>query len=592
MEKSDWSKSIPLKEQFQIVKRMFYYAKPYKKQFFIAIFWGACLAVINVMLPKILQVFMDDYLTTKTATSQVILTFAALYFGVTLVKIVVWFLQMYLYQMATEKTVQNIRNQLFEKLHTLGMRYFDQTPAGSIVSRVTNDTETIKDFWGVYLTVLQGLFAIVSAFTAMFLLNRTIALWCLLFLPVLLVIVWYYQRFSSKVYRGMREKLSQLNTKLNESISGMSIIQQFRQEKRLQKEFNETNESYYRSRVAMVKTNALLLGPIINLLYTFSLAVVLGFFGYDALKEPVSVGVIYAFISYVQSFFNPMTNMMDNLSIFQDGMVSSGRVLRIMDNQELSPAQSEQAAETIQDAKIEFKDVSFSYDGEHNVLHHISFTANPGETVALVGHTGSGKSSIINVMMRFYEFYEGDILIDGKSIKNYPITELRQKMGLVLQDSFLFYGNIKNNIRLMNPLISDAAIEDAARFVQADTFINQLPNDCESKVIERGASYSSGQKQLISFARTIVTDPKILVLDEATANIDTETETLIQEGLKKMRKGRTTIAIAHRLSTIRDANLILVLDHGEIVERGSHDELIDLGGIYYDMYRLQNSEES
>ncbi|TFJ40215.1 multidrug ABC transporter ATP-binding protein [Carnobacterium divergens] len=592
MEKSDWSKSIPLKEQFQIVKRMFYYAKPYKKQFFIAIFWGACLAVINVMLPKILQVFMDDYLTTKTATSQVILTFAALYFGVTLVKIVVWFLQMYLYQMATEKTVQNIRNQLFEKLHTLGMRYFDQTPAGSIVSRVTNDTETIKDFWGVYLTVLQGLFAIVSAFTAMFLLNRTIALWCLLFLPVLLVIVWYYQRFSSKVYRGMREKLSQLNTKLNESISGMSIIQQFRQEKRLQKEFNETNESYYRSRVAMVKTNALLLGPIINLLYTFSLAVVLGFFGYDALKEPVSVGVIYAFISYVQSFFNPMTNMMDNLSIFQDGMVSSGRVLRIMDNQELSPTQSEQAAETIQDAKIEFKDVSFSYDGEHNVLHHISFTANPGETVALVGHTGSGKSSIINVMMRFYEFYEGDILIDGKSIKNYPITELRQKMGLVLQDSFLFYGNIKNNIRLMNPLISDAAIEDAARFVQADTFINQLPNDYESKVIERGASYSSGQKQLISFARTIVTDPKILVLDEATANIDTETETLIQEGLKKMRKGRTTIAIAHRLSTIRDANLILVLDHGEIVERGSHDELIDLGGIYYDMYRLQNSEES
>lgn len=592
MEKSDWSKSIPLKEQFQIIKRMFYYAKPYKKQFFIAIFWGACLAVINVILPKILQVFMDDYLTTKTATSQVILTFAALYFGVTLVKIVVWFLQMYLYQMATEKTVQNIRNQLFEKLHTLGMRYFDQTPAGSIVSRVTNDTETIKDFWGVYLTVLQGLFAIVSAFTAMFLLNRTIALWCLLFLPILLVIVWYYQRFSSKVYRGMREKLSQLNTKLNESISGMSIIQQFRQEKRLQKEFNETNESYYKSRVAMVKTNALLLGPIINLLYTFSLAVVLGFFGYDALREPVSVGVIYAFISYVQSFFNPMTNMMDNLSIFQDGMVSSGRVLRVMDNQELSPAQNQQADETIQDAKIEFKDVSFSYDGEHNVLHHISFTANPGETVALVGHTGSGKSSIINVMMRFYEFYDGDILIDGKSIKNYPITELRQKMGLVLQDSFLFYGNIKNNIRLMNPLISNAAIEDAARFVQADTFINQLPNNYEAKVIERGASYSSGQRQLISFARTIVTDPKILVLDEATANIDTETETLIQEGLKKMRKGRTTIAIAHRLSTIRDANLILVLDHGEIIERGTHDELIEYGGVYYDMYRLQNSDES
>ncbi|MEG2602577.1 MAG: ATP-binding cassette domain-containing protein, partial [Carnobacterium sp.] len=211
---------------------------------------------------------------------------------------------------------------------------------------------------------------------------------------------------------------------------------------------------------------------------------------------------------------------------------------------------------------------------------------------ALVGHTGSGKSSIINVLLRFYEFNRGDILIDGKSIKEYPITEIREKMGLVLQDAFLFYGDIKRNIRLMNQTITDYQIEEAARFVQADSFIEELPGQYNAKVIERGASYSSGQRQLISFARTIVTDPKILVLDEATANIDTETETLIQEGLKKMRQGRTTIAIAHRLSTIRDANLILVLDHGKIIERGTHEELIELGGIYYDMYRLQNSENA
>nr|WP_211252975.1 ABC transporter ATP-binding protein [Carnobacterium gallinarum] len=590
--KSDWQKSIPLKEQFSIVKRMFVFAKPFRKQFFIAVFFGAGLAIINVLLPRVLQIFMDSYLTPKKATTEIIITFAAIYFGVTLTKIIVLFCQMYIFNMAAEKTVQNIRNQLFEKLHTLGMRYFDQTPAGSIVSRVTNDTETIKEFWAVFLTVLQGMFAVISAFTAMFLLNRTIALWCLAFLPVLAVVVWYYQHFSSKVYRGMREKLSQLNTKLNESISGMGIIQQFRQEKRLQKEFNQTNSEYYQSRVSMVKINALLLGPIINLLYTFSLAVILGIFGYNALSEPISIGVIYAFISYAQSFFNPMTNMMDNLSIFQDGMVSSSRVLRIMDEASLTPQQNPDANAVIQEAEIEFKHVSFSYDGEHDVLTDISFTAKPGETVALVGHTGSGKSSIINVMMRFYEFNRGDILIDGQSIRNYPIEELREKMGLVLQDSFLFYGDIKRNIRLMSSKITDYQIEEAARFVQADSFIEELPGQYDAKVIERGASYSSGQRQLISFARTIVIDPKILVLDEATANIDTETETLIQDGLKKMRQGRTTIAIAHRLSTIRDANLILVLDHGKIIERGTHEELIEQGGVYYDMYRLQNSENA
>lgn len=590
--KSEWLKSIPVKEQVAIVKRMFVFAKPFKKQFFIAIFFGVILAIINILLPRILQIFMDSYLTPRKATTEIIITFASIYFAVTLAKIVVWFCQMYIFNMAAEKTVQNIRNQLFEKLHTLGMRYFDQTPAGSIVSRVTNDTETIKEFWAVFLTVLQGLFAIISAFTAMFLLNSQIAMWCLLFLPILMVVVWYYQHFSSKVYRGMREKLSQLNTKLNESISGMGIIQQFRQEKRLQAEFNETNNDYFQSRISMVKINALLLGPIISLLYTFSLAVILGFFGYNALTEPVSIGVIYAFISYTQSFFNPMTNMMDYLSIFQDGIVSSSRVLKVMDETSLTPQQDSLATGKIQDAEIEFKHVSFSYDGEHDVLTDISFTAKPGETVALVGHTGSGKSSIINVLLRFYEFNRGDILIDGKSIKEYPITEIREKMGLVLQDSFLFYGDIKRNIRLMNQTITDYQIEEAARFVQADSFIEELPGQYNAKVIERGASYSSGQRQLISFARTIVTDPKILVLDEATANIDTETETLIQEGLKKMRQGRTTIAIAHRLSTIRDANLILVLDHGKIIERGTHEELIELGGIYYDMYRLQNSENA
>lgn len=586
-QQSEWSKALSMKEQRSVIKRLLKFSKPFRWTFFVGILFAFILSALNVALPKIIQLFMDDYLTPRKATNQVIIYFALLYLAGILMKSIVWFCQWYYYSKASLHTFQSIRVQLFEKLHTLGMRYFDQTPAGSIVSRVTNDTESLFEFWFVFLGVLVGLFAIVSSFVAMWLISPVITLACMIFLPVLLVIIWYYQKFSSKVYRGMREKLSQLNTKLNESLSGMSIIQQFRQEKRLEEEFEETNNDYLKARFSVIRTNSLLLAPVINLLLALAIATILSLFGYQALHHPVEVGLIYAFISYVQSFFNPMTNMMDSLSTFQDGLVAGSRILKILDHEELAPEQNEDSTAEISAGKIEFRNVNFSYDGEHNVLENINFVANPGETVALVGHTGSGKSSIINVLMRFYEFYEGEILIDGRNIKEYSTEELRKKMGLVLQDAFMFYGDIADNIRLLNKEITDEQIKEAAEFVQADQFIETLPGKYHAKVIERGASYSSGQRQLLSFARTIVTQPKILILDEATANIDTETEGLIQDGLKKMRQGRTTIAIAHRLSTIRDANLILVLDKGKIVERGTHEELLEQKGLYYDMYRLQ-----
>ncbi|WP_348920389.1 ABC transporter ATP-binding protein [Enterococcus rotai] len=587
---SEWTKSVPIKEQITIVKRLLKFARPFRGTFLTAIVFALVLAIINIILPRIIQTFMDDYLTPKTATNQVILFFAGLYLFGVVVKSIVWFFQWFLYSTASLKTYQYIRVKLFEKLQTLGMRYFDQTPAGSIVSRVTNDTETLFEFWYVFLMVLTGIFAVTSSFIAMFQINGKIALYNLVFLPILLIVIWYYQKFSSRIYRSMREKLSQLNTKLNEYISGMQIIQQFRQEHRLEKEFEETNNDYLRTRFSMIRTNSLLLGPIINFLYTIAIGLTLTLFGYDALHSPVEVGLIYAFVTYVQAFFNPMTQMMDFLSVFTDGMVAGSRILKIFDNEELTPQQKVGANAEIIHGKIEFRNVSFSYDGKNKVLKNISFVANPGETVALIGHTGSGKSSIINVLMRFYEFYEGEILIDDRDIRDYPLPELRKKLGLVLQDAFMFYGDIAGNIRMLNPEITDEQIKTAAEFVQADKFIETLPKKYHAKVIERGASYSSGQRQLISFARTIVTDPKILVLDEATANIDTETEGLIQEGLANMRQGRTTIAIAHRLSTIRDANLILVLDKGRIVERGNHEHLLAQNGLYADMYKLQNSE--
>ncbi|MBO0466019.1 ABC transporter ATP-binding protein [Enterococcus plantarum] len=587
---SEWTKSVPLKEQVSIVKRLLKFARPFRRTFFTAILFALILSIINIILPRIIQTFMDDYLTPKTATNQVILFFAGLYLFGVMVKSIVWFFQWFLYSNASLKTYQYIRVKLFEKLQTLGMRYFDQTPAGSIVSRVTNDTETLFEFWYVFLMVLTGIFAVISSFIAMFQISGKIALYNLIFLPILLIVIWYYQKFSSRIYRSMREKLSQLNTKLNEYISGMQIIQQFRQEQRLEKEFEATNNDYLQTRFSMIKTNSLLLGPIINFLYTLAIGLTLTLFGYDALHSPVEVGMIYAFVTYVQAFFNPMTQMMDFLSVFTDGMVAGSRILKIFDNEEVTPQQKIGANAEIIRGKIEFRNVSFSYDGQNNVLNNISFIANPGETVALIGHTGSGKSSIINVLMRFYEFYEGEILIDDRDIREYPLLELRKKLGLVLQDAFMFYGDIAGNIRMLNPKITDEQIKAAAEFVQADKFIETLPKKYHAKVIERGASYSSGQRQLISFARTIVTDPKILVLDEATANIDTETEGMIQEGLANMRQGRTTIAIAHRLSTIRDADLILVLDKGRIVERGNHEHLLAQNGLYADMYQLQNSE--
>lgn len=339
----------------------------------------------------------------------------------------------------------------------------------------------------------------------------------------------------------------------------------------------------------MIRINSLLLNPIINLFYALGSVMVLGMFGIRGLHGYVAAGVIYAFVTYLDNFYNPMSNMMDRLSDFQDGVVAGSRVLRIMDDQTLEPQQHPVKGATITRGKIEFRHVTFAYDGVNPVLHDVSFVAEPGQTIALVGETGSGKTSTINILMRFYEYGSGEILIDDRNIRDYPIQELRQKLGLVLQEPFMFYGTISSNIRMFNDQISDEAVKRAAQFVQADHFIEALPDQYDSRVIERGTSYSSGQRQLISFARTLVTDPKILILDEATANIDTETEQLIQTALAKLQEGRTTIAIAHRLSTIQNADLILVLEKGRIVERGTNDELLKKKGYYYDMIRLQNS---
>ena len=439
----------------------------------------------------------------------------------------------------------------------------------------------------VLSTFVQNITVLAGILIAMFALDARLATYCLVLVPVIAGVMILYRRISNPVFHQSRQQLARQIAKLNESLQGMLVIQSMRQESRLKREFGEINESYRRSRFRNTQINGLLLRPLMDVIYFFVLMLVLWYFGERSFADFVNIGVLYAFVTYLSRFFEPVNSMLQRMNFFQQAMVSAERVFQILDNPLLAPKPVGTDDPVICRGQVTFDDVSFSYDGVSDVLKHISFTAEPGKTVAIVGHTGSGKSSIVNLLMRFYPVEHGRILIDGTDLKTFSVQELRSKIGLVLQDPFLFVGNIASNIRLGNEKITDAQVEAAAQFVQADTFIRRLPEGYHAPIGERGGTLSTGQRQLISFARTMVTDPTILVLDEATASVDTETEDAIQMALKKMRHGRTTIAIAHRLSTIQDADLILVLHHGEIVERGSHQELLAIGGLYHKMYLLQ-----
>ncbi|MFB6468907.1 ABC transporter ATP-binding protein [Cytobacillus sp. Hz8] len=580
------------KGQRKVLLRLLKYTKPHKKLIIVAFVLLLLTTIGDVLGPIMVKIFIDDYLTPRNLTFEPIFALAAVYLGLQVMNVIFSYLQLVKFQEIALKIIQQLRIDVFSKVQSLGLKYFDQTPVGSIVSRVTNDTEAIKDmFVSVLATFIQSGFLLTGIFVAMFFLDVKLAFFCLFIIPLLIMIMSIYRKYSSRFYQDMRERLSQLNAKLSESLSGMAIVQAFRQESRMQQEFGDINEKHYKAGMRNIKIDGLLLRPAIDLVYTLALMIVLMFFGITSFSGPIEIGVLYAFVNYLDRFFEPVNNMMMRLSFYQQAIVSADRVFHLLDETELAP-QQEETNLIIQSGEVEFRNVSFSYDGKRDVLKNISFVAKPGETVALVGHTGSGKSSIINLMMRFYEYHRGEILIDGRSIKDYPIHEIRKKLGLVLQDPFLFYGTVKDNIRLHNQKIGDEEIQEAAEFVQAHAFIEKLDDKYEHQVVERGSTFSSGQRQLIAFARTIAANPKILVLDEATANIDTETEEAISEALADMRKGRTTIAIAHRLSTIQDANMILVLHQGEIVERGTHQELLAQKGLYHKMYLLQNGVEN
>ena len=565
--------------------RLMRYMLHYKGLSILALLFILMTSIVATAIPLLAQYYIDHYITKNIAKAG--LYILVIYFGLFILRVVFTFLGEYYFAKVAHSIVRDLRNDSFANLQKLGMSYFDKTPVGSVVSRLTNDTQAVADMFGtIFSSFLNTILMFVVTLSAMIALSWQLTIYMILFIPVMVGSVYLYQKLSSRLVEISRAKISEMNTKLSESIEGMKIIQAFNQEQRLIDEFGEVNNEHLRYYTKSLKVDSLLLRPAMALFKVLAYGVIVMYFGLSFESAGFTAGIIYAFIQYTNQLFNPLIELMQNFSILQTSIISAGRVFTLIDNEEYEPEQKE-SDHKISRGDIEFKNVSFSYDGKRDVLKNISFSVKNGESIAFVGATGSGKSSIMNLFLRFYDYDRGEILIDGVNIKDYSSKELRNSVGLVLQEPFLYHGTVESNIKMYNESLTREDVIEAAKFVDAHNFIDKLEDKYDSLVTERGSTFSSGERQLLTFARTIASKPKILILDEATANIDSETEELIQHSLEKMRKGRTTIAIAHRLSTIQDSNCIYVLDKGEIIESGTHDELIALKGNYYKMYQLQ-----
>ena len=568
-----------------VFRRLMGYLFRYKWWTLTALAFILLTTLTRTAIPLVAQYYIDHFVTNQAAQSGFFLLLG--YYLLFLLRVLFTYLGSYTFSRVAYSIVRDMRQETFANIQKLGMAYFDKTPAGSIVSRITNDTQAVADMFGtVFSSFIASFFIFTATLITMLQLNWQLTLFILPFLPVIWGSVWLYRKLSNHLVMMTRSKLSDINVKLSESIEGMRIIQAFRQEERLIGEFEAINQEHLDYANRSVNVNSLFLRPAMSLLKVLAYAVILTFFGLNWQTATFTAGLMFAFIQFINQLFDPLIEVTQNFATLQTSMVSAERVFAMMDQRAYEPTQAPSDLEVSQ-GRIEFRNVSFSYDGKRDVLKDISFQVQVGETIAFVGHTGSGKSSIINLFMRFYEFDRGQILIDGVDIREYSQPALRKAIGLVLQDPFLYHGTIESNIKMFQDHLSRSDVQAAAEFVDADAFISQLPEGYDQPVTERGSTLSSGQRQLIAFARTVAAKPKILILDEATANIDSETEEVIQHSLKKMRKGRTTIAIAHRLSTIQDADCIYVLDKGRIIESVTHDQLLALEGTYQKMYQLQ-----
>ena len=500
------------------------------------------------------------------------------------------YLQVYILNYTGQKIIYNMRQELFTHLHKMSLSFFDRNPVGRLVTRVTNDMENLNEmFTAVLVNLFKDVLMLCGIIIIMLKMNTRLALISFTIIPLIIVSATIFRLKARSAYRQTRIKLAKINATLSENISGMRIIQVFNRENYNYKEFEDINKEYKEASLRELFVFAVF-RPSMDLIYSLALSLVIWYGGARILSGTLPFGVLFAFINYIEQFFQPINDLTEKFNILQSAMASSERIFLLLDEEETQKNPSLPAELGRIKGDLEFKNVWFAYEGENWVLRDISFKINAGETAAFVGATGAGKTSIISLIGRLYDIQKGEILIDGKNIKELDKYQLRSQIGTVLQDVFLFSGDIKSNIRLNENSIDDEAIRRASSFVNADKFIEKLPKGYDEKVAERGATFSSGQRQLLAFARALAFDPAVLVLDEATSNIDTETEILIQDAIKKVIKDRTTIVIAHRLSTIQHANNIIVLHKGKVREMGTHQQLLDKKGMYYDLYLLQYKE--
>ncbi|GGE10565.1 ABC transporter ATP-binding protein [Sphingobacterium cellulitidis] len=568
----------------KLLGRLAKYIRPYKTVFWISVILTILLAAVAPALPLLVEYTLDHYILSGNGeglTGMLFLMFALL-IGQTIIR--------YFHTLMTntlgQSVIRDIRIQVFNHITNLRLKYFDNTPIGRLITRTISDLETIANIFSEGLIQIIGdLLQLVVILGVMFYTDWKLTLVVLVPMPLMIAATYIFKEAMKSAFQSVRLWVSNLNTFLQEHISGMNVIQYFAREDQEMRKFKAINAEH---RNAHIRANWYfsIFFPVLEIIVAIATGLLVWYGSKQILADVISPGVVVAFIMYINMIFRPIRELIDKFNTLQMGMVSAERIFDVLDTDEFTPNEGKYKPENVK-GEITFKNVWFAYNDEKWVLKDVSFHVEQGETLALVGATGAGKSSIINILSRFYEIQKGEILLDGVNIKEYDLTFLRQTIATVLQDVFLFSDSVLHNINLHNPNISFESIEDAAKKVGAYDFIMRLPGNFNYQVQERGSTLSAGQAQLISFIRALVHDPKILILDEATSSIDTETEELIQNAIENLMDGRTSIVIAHRLSTIQKADKIIVLDKGEIKEIGTHHELLELEGYYRKLYDLQ-----
>ena len=561
------------------------YMKPYIGWMVLCLALVLALTGFDLYRPILIGDAIDNF--EKQGNFDVIVETAIKYGIVLVLSLVFNIVQTWVLQKTGQSIIHTVRMELYAHIQSLSSRYFDLTPVGRLVTRVTNDVEALNEMYsGILVRLFRNIVKIIGLAIVMLAMDWRLALISFALLPAVAVLTVVFRKIARQTYRLTRTCLTDINTFLSENISGMRIIQIFGREKRKYEEFEDKNRKLYNAYYREMMVFAIF-RPLIYILSIVSLMIVMGIGSREVLGEVISIGTLYIFSQYIQSFFDPIQELAEQFSTLQSSIASAEKIFTILDEEPLVKEDENPVVLPQIKGKIEFSHVWFAYDDENYVLRDVSFVIEPGQSVAFVGATGAGKSSILNLIGRYYDIQKGNIYIDGVDIRRLSKKQLRSAIGQMQQDVFIFEGNVENNIRLHNEDITPEEVRTAAEYVNASRFIEKLPGGYQEPVSERGATFSAGERQLLSFARTLAHKPSILVMDEATANIDTETELLIQEALEKLMRGRTTIMVAHRLSTIQHADKIIVMHEGQIAESGSHQELLAQDGIYRKLYELQ-----